>query len=96
MADNKLKRLIEKREAVNARIKQEQNKLQASERKRDTRRKILAGAAVLEWAKRDSEFSSRLMTELKTFLVRDDDGALFGLPPLKNKGGGQKSPNQAA
>jgi hypothetical protein len=82
MADSKLKRLIEKREAVNARIKMEQNKLKASERKSDTRRKILAGAAVLQWAKQDNEFSSRLMTELKTFLVRDDDRALFGLPPL--------------
>ncbi len=56
---SKLNRLIEKREAVNARIRQEQNKLRASERKSDTRRKVLAGAAVLEWAKRDSEFSSR-------------------------------------
>jgi hypothetical protein len=37
---------------------------------------------VLEWAKKDNEFSSRLMTELKVFLVRDDDRALFGLPPL--------------
>ena len=82
MAHAKLKLLIEKRDAVNARIKQEQNKLKADERKSDTRRKILAGAAVLQWAKKDNEFSSRLMTELKSFLVRDDDRALFGLPPL--------------
>jgi hypothetical protein len=75
----KLKELIEKRNAVNARIKREQNKLNASERRSDKRRKILAGAAILEWAKRDGEFSSRLMTELKAFLVRDDDRALFGL-----------------
>lgn len=82
MAHAKLKLLIEKREAVNAQIKKEQGKLRAVERKSDTRRKVLAGAAVLEWAKRDSEFSSRLMTELKTFLVREDDRALFGLSPL--------------
>ena len=55
---SKLNRLIEQRDAVNARIKQEQNKLRAGERKSDTRRKVLAGATVLEWAKRDSEFSS--------------------------------------
>jgi hypothetical protein len=85
MTDNKLKRLIEKRNTVNARIKQEQNKQRAGERKSDTRRKVLAGAAVLEWAKRDTEFSSRLITELKAFLVRDDDRALFGLPPLSKK-----------
>jgi hypothetical protein len=79
MAESKLKRLMEKRAAVDARIKQEQSKLQASERRRDTRRKILAGAAVLQRAARDSEFSSLLMAELKIFLVRDDDRALFGL-----------------
>ena len=82
---SKLNRLIEQRNAVTARIKQEQNKQRAGERKSDTRRKVLAGATVLEWAKRDNEFSSRLMAELKRFLVRDDDRALFGLPPLPNK-----------
>jgi len=82
MASSKLQRLIEKRDAVNARITQEQNKLRSNERRSDTRRKVLAGATVLEWAKRDSEFSSRLMVELKRFLVRDADRALFDLPPL--------------
>jgi hypothetical protein len=79
---SKLNRLIEQREAVNARIRQEQNRQRAGDRRADTRRKVLAGAAVLEWAKRDNEFSSRLMTELKVFLVRDDDRALFGMPSL--------------
>jgi hypothetical protein len=82
MANSKLQRLIEKRDAVNARIKQQQNKLRADERRTDTGRKVLASATVLEWAKRDSEFSPRLMAELKRFLVRDADRALFDLPPL--------------
>ena len=81
MANHRLKLLIDKRDAVNARIKKEQGKLRASERKSDTRRKVLAGATVLEWAKKDSEFSAKLMGELKSFLVRDVDRALFGLPP---------------
>ena len=81
MISSKLNRLIEKREAVTARIKQEQNKVRGEERRKDTRRKVLAGAAVLEWAKKDNEFSSRLMAELKSFLVRDADRELFGLPP---------------
>jgi hypothetical protein len=79
---SKLTRLMDQREAVNARIKQEQNKVRAGERKSETRRKVLAGATVLEWAKRDNEFSKRLMSELKTFLTRDADRELFGLPPL--------------
>jgi hypothetical protein len=86
MADHKLKVLIEKRNAVNARIKLVQTKLKASERRSDTRRKVLAGAAVLEWAKRDSEFSPRLMAELKRFLVRDADRELFGILPAHGNG----------
>jgi hypothetical protein len=85
MADSRLKQLIDKKNAVLARIKQEEGKLRAVERKSDTRRKVLAGAAVLEWAKRDSEFSSRLITELKSFLVRDADRELFGLPKIQTQ-----------
>ena len=85
MANNKLKRLIEKRDAVNARIKQEQNKLRSNERKSDTRRKILAGAAVLQWAARDEAFAKLLMAELGKFLVREDDRALFNLPSSKER-----------
>jgi hypothetical protein len=97
MADTKLKRLIEERNAVSARIKQEQNKLKSSERKSDTRRKILAGAAVLQWAARDNDFSAKLMTELKIFLVRDADRALFGLPLVGNKeSDAPLNPNRAA
>jgi hypothetical protein len=96
MADHKLKRLIEKRNAFNARIKQEQDKLKAGDRRKDTRRKVLAGAAVLEWAARDSEFSAKLMQELKAFLVRDGDRELFGLPSTTNSAAAQKSPNKAA
>jgi hypothetical protein len=89
MPSSKMKRLIEKRDAVNARIKQEENKLRNNERKSDTRRKILAGAAVLQWAIRDNEFSTRLMTELKAFLARDVDRALFGLPAKQGVQGDQ-------
>jgi len=95
MADSKLKRLMEKRNAVNARIKLEQNKLNANKRRADTRRKVLAGAAVLEWAKRDNDFAAKLDAELRAFLLRDADRELFGLPLMKSNGGRQGSPNQA-
>jgi hypothetical protein len=85
MQPDKLKLLVEKRNAVNARIRREQNKVKAGERKDDTRRKILAGAAVLEWAERDGEFSVELMTELQRFLVRDADRALFGLSLVEKR-----------
>ena len=85
MQADRLRKLIEKRDAVTARIKQEQSKLKSGERKSDTRRKVLAGATVLQWAARDSEFSKLLMVELGKFLVRDADRALFNLP-LQKKG----------
>jgi hypothetical protein len=85
MATERIQRLIDKRNAVNARIKQEQNKLKAGERRSDTRRKILAGATVLQWAARDNEFSKLLMTELERFLVRENDRALFNLPPASKR-----------
>jgi len=83
MATDKLTRLKEKRDAYNARIRQAQTKLKSSERRKDTRRKVLAGATVLGWAGKDSDFSTRLMKELDAFLVRDPDRELFGLKPLK-------------
>ena len=83
MQADRLRKLIEKRDAVTARIKQEQSKLKSGERKSDTRRKVLAGATVLQWAARDSEFSKLLMVELGKFLVRDADRALFNLAPAK-------------
>lgn len=91
MANSKLKQLIEKRNAVNARIKREQSKVKIDERKANTRRKVLAGATVLEWAGRDTEFSTRFTIELKRFLVRDTDRALFDLPLVGGKSGAKES-----
>jgi large subunit ribosomal protein L7/L12 len=78
----KLKALIEKRDAVNARIRQAQNKQKNIDRRADTRRKVLAGAVVLQWAAKDNEFSGQLMKELGGFLTRDADRVLFGLKPV--------------
>ena len=75
MATDKLKKLLEKREALAARIRKQQNRPKAVERRADTRRKVLAGAAVLQWASKDNDFSTRLMGELKNFLLRDADRA---------------------
>lgn len=87
MAENRLKQLIERRDAVNARIRQEEDKLRANERKNDTRRKILMGAWAFEKAARDNDFSVMAKAELNRFLLRDADRALFGLPPLQNRKG---------
>ncbi len=82
---DKLKKLKAKRAAIDARLREEQYKLNQQERARDTRRKVLAGAAVLEKARRDEDFSRLLIEELKSFLGRDDERALFNLPPVHKK-----------
>jgi hypothetical protein len=82
MTHDKLQKLLEQREVVTARIRREKGKERTRKRKDDTRRKILAGAGVLERAERDGAFKAELASLLDGFLVRADDRALFGLDPL--------------
>jgi hypothetical protein len=82
---DKIKRLKAQRAAIDARMRQEQYKLNKQERARDAHRKILVGAAMMEWARRSNENSLTLDMDLKNFLTRNDERALFGLPPLPEK-----------
>src|SRR5579864_9042251 len=83
MANDKLKKLLEERKAIlDARSQQEQTK-EAAERKIDTRRKILVGAAILHKASGDKQYETWLINNLLNgFLTKPDDRALFNLPPL--------------
>jgi hypothetical protein len=81
MATEKLVRLKAKQAQLAARIRQEENRARTRERKEDTRRKILAGAAVLDEAEHHPEFNVALIGLLGRFLLRPDDRALFGLLP---------------
>lgn len=47
----------------------------------ETRRKILAGALVLEMMGENDETKNRFIARLDKFLTRADDRALFGLAP---------------
>ena len=51
-------------------------------RSNDTRRKILAGALVLDMMERDEAARHRFLERLDKYLKRADDRALFGLLPL--------------
>jgi hypothetical protein len=82
MAGARLGKLLEKKDAINAQIRREQAKARSQERKDDTRRKVLAGAAVLDRGEKDPAFRQVIDTLLAGFLVRPDDRALFGLAPL--------------
>ena len=85
---------IEERiEALEKKLKQEKAKKQKIEaikraaeskvkRSMDTRRKILVGAAILAKVERGEWPQDKLIAMLDASLTRDDDRALFDLPPL--------------
>jgi large subunit ribosomal protein L7/L12 len=49
---------------------------------RDTRRKILAGALILDIIAKDEAAKNKFMPQLDKYLTRADDRALFNLNPL--------------
>lgn len=73
----KLAQLKAHKQRIEAR---EKAKLQGLARKQDTRRKVLAGALLLELMAKDADLHQQMMAKLATFLTRADDRALFGLP----------------
>ena len=78
----RLLKLQQEMEKIRRKMAQEKKRLSDQARKEDTRRKILAGAVLLEAAKTDAQLQGTIETLLKAKLTRDDDRALFGLPPL--------------
>lgn len=51
----------------------------------DTRRKILAGALILDIISKDESAKNKFMPQLDKYLTRDDDRALFNLTPLSKE-----------
>ncbi len=88
------KALLEKLEQLKVREQRakalEQTRISAAQRRQDTRRKVLLGAWALSKMERDAEFKATHMAEISTFMVRETDRALFGLP------GGTKRPAREA
>ena len=73
----KLEQLKAQKQQIEAR---ERAKLRGIERKNDTRRKILAGAMVVEMMQSDEDVKRKILARLDGFLTRPDDRALFDLP----------------
>ncbi len=82
MTNDKLEKLLAQRKAIDERIKLEQNRENERKRKDDTRRKILAGAVVLDEAEHNAAYKTALYSLLERFLTREQDRALFGFKPL--------------
>lgn len=78
----KLDELQEKKVQLDALIQKERAKIRTTERKQDTRRKIIAGAIALEHAEIDPEFGTQLDRLLRKHVIRPQDRALFDFSPL--------------
>ena len=74
--EEKLKQAKAQKAKIEARKKAIETKVQRSQ---DTRRKVLAGAMVLEMMERDEATRQRFMERLDKYLTRAEDRALFDL-----------------
>jgi hypothetical protein len=83
--EQRLAELEQQKQQIAEKIKRESAKLKAAERKRDTRRKIIAGALALENCEHDSAFREKLFRLLADNVTRADDRALFDLPAPAGK-----------
>lgn len=75
-------KLIAQRDALTRRIAAIDAKASKKNRNEETRRNILAGACIRNKAAKDEAVAQLLNKELRTYLQRADDRALFGLPPV--------------
>ena len=82
---DRLRKLEEQRARINAEIQRVRSRESVEERKRETRRKILAGAMVLDRVARKDLSEKLFKADMDRFLERDQDRALFGLPPRQGE-----------
>lgn len=89
MTESKIEVLKKKQAQLAARIQTLEAGQKTRERKKDVRRKILLGALVLERLGQGDARAESLKAELGQYLRRENDRALFGLPPLPKEGEGK-------
>ena len=77
--EERLKHLKAKQQQIDARRRALESR---QARKAELRRKILAGAIVLARVERDAQANAQFRRWLDESLVREDDRALFNLPPV--------------
>ena len=79
--EQRLAELEQRKAQILNKIARLRNVESAKARKRDTRRKILAGSWVLAEAERDQALGQRLRKGLDAFLERDGDREVWDLTP---------------
>lgn len=77
--DEQRQKAEQKVKALQAKMRRIDSKLKGKERREDDRRKILAGALLLERIKTHDNLRQWFEREINGFLVRPNDRGLFGL-----------------
>jgi len=77
--EEKLQELTKKKAQLAAQITRTKAQVRSADRKRDTRRKIIAGALALEHAEQDAKFGDTLKRLLDKHVTRPQDRELFDL-----------------
>lgn len=75
-ANERLEKMKQQREQLNARIQKMEAAQKSKEKKKDTRRKILIGAYTLDQARKDGS-EKQLYEKVKQYLTRETDKQLF-------------------
>lgn len=77
--EQQLEELTIKEGQLKARIQKKKAQVRGADRKKDTRRKIIAGALALEHAGQDAQFGQALNRLLNEHVTRPEDRKLFDL-----------------
>lgn len=76
--------LMKKQEQINKQIETLQKQEAETQRKEDTRRKVLIGAAILDAIEKKEWSDAQLKALMSKFLIRSTDRKLFGLPAIES------------
>ena len=82
MGKTKIELLEEKMVQLNRQKQAILNKINAKERKLETRKKILAGSWILSEAAKNEDANKKMLAGLNKFLSRESDRKLFGLSAI--------------
>lgn len=81
LSKQSLEKLKEQREKLNARIQQKESRLKSTERKIETRKKILVGSYYIDHAIKENKIDE-IKSMMDKYLTRNSDRHLFDLPEL--------------
>jgi len=79
--EQKLAELEKKLSQTKAQIQKQKSHVKSIERRKDTRRKVIAGALALEHMAHDNQFAEQMRQLINQHVERPEDRALFDLDP---------------